>query len=250
MSRLIQMGISWQAQAKTQMSDIPPAAFGKVAVLFGGRSAERAISLRSGQCVLEALLRQGVDAHAVDPHPIALLTEKLQGGGFDRAFIVLHGPEGEDGVIQGYCQMLGIPFTGSGVASSALAMDKARAKLVMDGFHLPTPPFGVVHSLEQAQEIAQKIGFPVSVKPIYEGSSIGVSRVNALAEMPGAYATARAYGDVMVEKWIVGRDLSVSVVGDQAFPPLEVKAHNQFFDFAAKYESTETEFLCPAATHT
>lgn len=244
MSKLMQNAVSW-VERPQQKSSIPPEAFGKVAVLFGGRSAEREISLRSGQSVLDALIRQGVNAHPIDPRE--RLTEQLQAGAFDRAFIVLHGPEGEDGVIQGYLQMLGIPFTGSNVASSALTMDKARAKLVMDGFHIPTPPFGVAHTVEQAHEIAQKLGFPVSIKPIFEGSSIGVSRVNNVDELPQAYDMARAYGEVMVEKWIIGRDLSVSVVGDQTFSPLEVKAHNAFFDFAAKYESKETEFICPAA---
>lgn len=223
---------------------MPPSDFGKVAVIFGGRSAEREVSLKSGQCVLDALQRQGVDAHPIDPdHRFATV---MQAGDFDRAFIVLHGPEGEDGVIQGCLQMLGIPYTGSNVASCALAMDKVRAKLVLDGLGIATPTFGLAYDLAHATEIAEKIGSTVAVKPVYEGSSIGISRVDTLAELPKAYEMAKQYGDVMVEEWITGRDISVSVVGDFAFPPLEVRAHSRFFDFSAKYESKQTEFLCPA----
>lgn len=232
-------------QKKTlEKIDVSPTAFGKVAVIFGGRSSERAVSLKSGQSVLDALLRKGVDAHPIDPDNH--LAAVIQAGKFDRAFIVLHGPEGEDGVIQGCLQMLGIPYTGSGVASSALAMDKVRAKLVMDGLGIKTPPFGVAYDYANACEIAEQVGFPVAVKPIYEGSSIGVSRVDAVVDMQKAYDMAKQYGDVMVEHWITGRDLSVSVVGDCAFPPLEVRAQDRIFDYVAKYESNETQFLCPA----
>lgn len=235
---------SHHPQSRPDLIDVAPAAFGKVAVIFGGRSAERAISLKSGRAVLDALLNRHVDAHALDPDEN--FAEALKLGNFDRAFIVLHGPEGEDGVIQGCLQMMGIPFTGSGVAGSALAMDKIRAKLVMDGLNIPTPPFGLAYDFKHACELAEQLGFPVAVKPVYEGSSIGVTKATQPADMQSAYDEAKKYGDVMVEKWIEGRDLSLSVVGDAAFPPVEARAKTGFFNFVAKYESKETQFLCPA----
>lgn len=218
--------------------------FGKVAVLFGGRSSERVISIQSGENILNALLRQGVDAHGIDPDQH--LAHKLVDGKFDRAFIALHGKEGEDGVVQGLLQMLGIPFTGSGVAASALAMDKARAKLVMNSLRVPTPIFGVAKNVDHAKEIAQKIGFPVSVKPVAEGSSIGVTRVANAGDLSAAFAIAAKYGDVIVEKWIDGMDFFVSVLGDKVLPSVAVRPAGGFYDFEAKYESDETQYLCPA----
>lgn len=219
-------------------------AFGKVAVLLGGRSAERAISLQSGQNILEALLRKGVDAHPIDPDEHLIQT--LMTGRFDRVFIALHGKEGEDGIIQGFLQMLGIPYTGSGVAASALAMDKARAKLVMNGLDIPTPPFGVAKTLEQANQLAKKIDFPLSVKPVAEGSSIGVTRVSCLAELPSAFAKAAQYGDVIVEKWVDGKDYFVTVLGEKVLPSVEVHTQSAFYDYEAKYESEATRYLCPS----
>lgn len=223
----------------SQMSE-----FGKVAVLFGGRSSEREISMQSGQNILAALLRQGIDAHGIDPDQH--LAQKLIEGKFDRAFVALHGKEGEDGVIQGLLQMLGIPFTGSGVAASALAMDKARAKLVMHGLRIPTPAFGIAKTAEQAQSIAQKVGFPVCVKPVSEGSSIGVTRVNQGNEISNAYEKAAQYGDVIIEKWIEGKNLTVAVVGETVMPSIEIRTSSEFYDFNAKYESEETQYICPA----
>lgn len=219
--------------------------FGKVAVLLGGRSAERAISLQTGENIVESLKRQGVDAHPVDPADDNF-HQVMQVGQFDRAFIALHGAGGEDGVIQGFLETLGIPYTGSGVAASALAMDKARAKLVMNALEVPTPPFGMAKTFEQAKELAKKIDFPLSVKPVSEGSSIGVTRVASLEALPEAFAKAAQYGDVMVEKWIDGRDLTVGIVGDQILPSLEVQAPGPFYDYEAKYESNATQYLCPA----
>lgn len=219
-------------------------AFGKVAVLLGGRSSERVISLQSGQNILEALLRQGVDAHPIDPDENFVQT--IANGRFDRAFIALHGKDGEDGVIQGVLQMLGIPYTGSGVAASALAMDKPRAKLVMYGLDIPTPPFGVAKTLEQANQLSKKIPFPLSVKPVAEGSSIGVTRVATLSELPSAFAKAAQYGDVIIEQWIDGKDYFVSVLGDKVLPSVEVHTQSAFYDFEAKYESDATQYLCPS----
>lgn len=219
-------------------------AYGKVAVIYGGRSSERAISLQSGENILNALKQQGVDAHGIDVDQH--LAKRLVDGKFDRVFIALHGKEGEDGVIQGLLQMLEIPYTGSGVAASALAMDKARAKLVMDGLQIATPVFGVAKNRDSANEIAQKIGFPVSVKPVAEGSSIGVTRVANESGIAAAYLKAAQYGDVIVEKWIDGKDFFVSILGDRVLPSVEVHTPGGFYDYQAKYESHETKYLCPA----
>ncbi|MBS0288119.1 MAG: D-alanine--D-alanine ligase [Proteobacteria bacterium] len=221
-----------------------PKAYGKVAVLYGGRSSERAISLQSGENILHALLDQGVDAHGVDVDEY--LAKRLIDEKFDRVFIALHGKEGEDGVVQGLIQVLGLPYTGSGVAASALAMDKARAKLVMNGLKIPTPVFGVAKNPQMAQEIALKIGFPISIKPVAEGSSIGVTRVAKEADILVAFDKAARYGDVIVEKWIDGKDFFVSILGDTVLPSVEVHTTGGFYDYQAKYESEETQYLCPA----
>lgn len=218
--------------------------FGKVAVLYGGRSSERAISLQSGENILASLRQQGVDAHGIDPDEH--LIENLLKGKFTRAFIALHGKEGEDGVIQGLLTMLGIPFTGSGVAASALAMDKARAKLVMHGLRVPTPIFSVAKDVQHAKEIALKIGFPVSVKPIAEGSSLGVTRLENLTHLSKAYHHAAQYGGVMIEKWIDGKDFFVTILGNQVLPSVKVQTTSAFYDYSAKYESDATQYLCPA----
>ncbi len=220
--------------------------FGKVAVLLGGRSPERAISLQTGEEILSALLRQGVDAHPIDPDES--LTQKLLEGKFDRVYIALHGKEGEDGVIQGVIQMLGLPFTGSGVAASALAMDKAKAKLVMRGLGVSTPIFGVAKTLEKASEIAKNIGFPVAVKPNDAGSSLGVTRVVNAEMLPKAFIEAQAVNgsDVIVEKWIEGREFFVGIIGDKVLPSIEVQVSGEFFDYHAKYESENTKRFCPS----
>ncbi len=228
----------------TSLLSFEPGAFGKVAVLMGGRSAEREVSLDSGRNILEALLAKGIDAHAIDPDET--LAERLITGKFTRVFIALHGKEGEDGVVQGLLHMLGLPYTGSKVAASALSMDKARAKLVFDGLGIPTPIFGVARTLEQATELALEIGFPVSVKPVSEGSSIGVTRLSSLENLPEAFAQARAYGEVIIEKWIDGKDFFVSIVGNQVFPSVEVHSPDGFYDYQAKYKSDRTVYHCPA----
>jgi len=218
--------------------------FGKVAVLFGGTSSEREISLISGQNILAALLRSGVDAHGIDSSEN--VAQKLIDGKFSRAFVALHGKDGEDGVIQGLLQMLGIPYTGSGVAASALAMDKARAKLVMHGLRIPTPTFGVAKTLAQAQAIVQKMGFPVCVKPVAEGSSIGVTRVTQSSDLNSAFTLAASYGDVIIERWVEGKNLTVAIVDDTVLPSIEIRTISEFYDFNAKYESEETQYICPA----
>ncbi len=221
-----------------------PGEFGKVAVLFGGRSAERSVSLESGQACLEALLRQGVDAHPVDPDEY--LSKTLEAGQYDRAFIMLHGKEGEDGVIQAVLEMIGIPYTGSRVAASALAMDKARSKLVMHALDIPTPIFGVANSISEAQYLVETMGLPVSVKPISEGSSLGVSCVTDLKQLPNAFTRAAQYGGVIVEKWVEGTEFFVSILGDEVLPAVSVKPASGFYDFNAKYASDQTEYFCPS----
>lgn len=221
-----------------------PKDFGRVAVLYGGRSTERAVSLQSGENVLKALKKQGVDAHGIDVDD--KLIEKLTKGNYARAFIVLHGKEGEDGVVQGLLHMLDIPYTGSKVAASALAMDKARAKLVMHSLQIPTPVFGVAKNEKQAHALAHKIGFPVSFKPVAEGSSIGVTRVENDHQIHEAYEKAAVFGDVVVEKWIDGVDFFVSVLGDKVLPSVEVHPAGGFYDYQAKYESEKTQYFCPS----
>lgn len=229
---------------RTTQNPLKTSEFGKVAVLFGGSSSEREISLQSGQNILNALLRKGVNAYGIDSSQD--VAQKLVEGQFSRAFVALHGKDGEDGVIQGLLQMLGIPYTGSKVAASALAMDKARAKLVMHGLKIPTPEFGVAKTLKQAEAIGEKIGFPVCVKPVAEGSSIGVTRVNHASDLHSAYAKAANYGDVIIEKWIEGKNLTVAIVNETVFPSIEIRTNSEFYDFNAKYESEETQYICPS----
>ncbi len=168
------------------------ARFGKVAVLFGGTSAEREVSLKSGRAVLAALLRQGVDAHGVDVVDNTIL-EKLRSGGFARVFIVLHGRGGEDGVIQGALETLGLPYTGSGVLGSALGMDKVRTKQIWQAAGLPTPKFLVLESASDLGRVEAELGFPVMIKPAHEGSSIGMSKVECAADLPAAWQSAMQY---------------------------------------------------------
>lgn len=241
---LFQKKIASQNITQNLLKPYKPQDFGKVAVLFGGRSAERSISLESGQTCLEALLRQGVDAHPVDPD--SALSQTLKSGQYDRAFIMLHGKEGEDGVIQATLEMLGIPYTGSKVAASALAMDKARSKLVMHALDLPTPIFGIAHSIEEAKYLVEKIGLPVSVKPISEGSSLGVTYLQESAQLGNAFTRAAQYGGVLIEKWIEGTEFFVSILGHEVLPIVSVKPESGFYDFDAKYASEQTQYFCPS----
>lgn len=223
--------------------------FGKVAVLFGGTSAERAVSLDSGNAVLQALLRKGIDAYPIDTLGVEGeddFIDQLKKGDFDAAFIVLHGTHGEDGTVQGLLELLGIPFTGSAVAASALSMDKVRSKFIFQTLNLPTPPFAVAASFECAERIAQTIGFPVSVKPTKQGSSVGVSRVTQLSELLAAFNLAAQYGEVMIEKWIDGSDFFVTVVDSEVYPSVQVTLKTGFYSYEAKYESNETQYTCPA----
>ncbi len=219
--------------------------FGKVAVLLGGKSAEREVSLKSGSMVLVALRRRGVDAHAFDPAERgldALIEER-----FERAFIVLHGRFGEDGTMQGILDWLGIPYTGSGVLGSALAMDKVRAKLLWQASGLPTPPYEVLEAGGDFGAVAARLGLPLMVKPVSEGSSIGMSKVRAAAALDEAYALAVNYDrSVIAEKFIEGAELTAGIVGEEPLPLIRLETPRDFYDYEAKYVADDTRYIVPS----
>ncbi len=219
--------------------------FGKVAVLLGGLSAEREVSLKSGKAVLEGLLARGVDAHAVDVgRDIAAV---LSNGEFDRAFNVLHGPGGEDGSMQALLGFLNIPYCGSGVAASALAMDKVRAKWVWQANKLSTPDFMLIESEADLNKIPERFTFPVAIKPVHEGSSVGVSKVKSANELKAAYELAKKYNDeVMVEQWIIGSEYTVTMIADEAYPSIKIETPREFYDYTAKYLEKTTIYSCPS----
>jgi len=220
---------------------------GKVAVMFGGTSAERDVSLRSGAAVLKALQNQGIDAHAFDPKEQDIA--ELKTLGFTRVFIVLHGRGGEDGTMQGALQLAGLPYTGSGVLGSALAMDKIRCKFLFSAHGLPTAPFVVAvkgEAIDHSAVIA-KLNGKVMVKPANEGSSIGMSAATNADELKTALELAFQYDEaVLVEQWIQGREFTVSMLDGQALPVIEMRTPRAFYDYEAKYQSNSTEYLCPA----
>ena len=216
--------------------------FGKVAVLFGGRSAEREVSLRSGSRVLAALQRQGVDAHAFDP--AARRLDEL--GAFDCAFIALHGRYGEDGTIQGALELMGIPYTGSGVMASALGMDKWRSKLLWRAAGVPIPDYLLLDGASDLSAAAVELGLPLFVKPAREGSSIGISKVYHLGDLDAAYATAARYDSLVIaERGILGGEYTAAILGDQALPIIKIEAGKDFYDYEAKYLRDDTTYLCP-----
>ena len=220
-------------------------AFGKVAVLFGGKSAEREVSLKSGAAVLAALQRSGVDAHAFDPaeHDLHELKEQ----GFDRAFIALHGRFGEDGTVQGALELMGIPYTGSGVLASALAMDKFRTKLVWQAMNLPVPDFTLLTADSDWNAVVKKLGLPLFVKPANEGSSVGISKVKTVADLPAAYAEAAKHDTVVIaEKFIGGGEYTAAILGGQALRVIKIVPANEFYDYEAKYLRNDTQYLCPS----
>lgn len=221
-----------------------PKEFGKVAVLFGGGSAEREISLISGRAVLAALKRRGIDATGVDPReePLTSLIER----GFDRAFIVLHGPGGEDGTAQGALEFLGLPYTGSGVMGSALAMDKLRTKRLWLGAGLPTPDFRILRQDSDWNAIVTELGLPLMVKPAREGSSIGISKVDAVDDLPEAYGRAKALDPLVIaERYIKGGEYTAPLLGGQALPLIKLETPRAFYDHQAKYFDDQTRYVCP-----
>jgi D-alanine-D-alanine ligase len=219
--------------------------FGKVAVLMGGQSAEREISLMSGSAVLAALKRRGIDAHAFDPAEQPL--ENLRAQGFDRAHIALHGRFGEDGTVQGALELLGVPFTGSGVMASALAMDKWRTKLIWLAVGISTPRHRMLSRDTDWQAVVKELGLPLVVKPTHEGSTIGLSKVAAAADLPAAYAfAARHDSDVIAEEFIDGEELTAAIIRDTALPLVRIEAPGGLYDYQAKYFSDETRYFCPS----
>ena len=221
-------------------------AFGRVAVLMGGSSAEREVSLDSGRNVLVALQARGVDAHSVDGIPE--LVDALVHGKFDRVFNILHGNKGggEDGVLQGLLEAFEVPCTGSGVLGTALAMDKIRTKQVWMSMGLPTPRFVRLSAGEELRSAALDLGLPVFVKPSSEGSSVGVARVTDEAAIDAAIRIAREYGgEMLMEQMIVGDELTVGVLGDVALPSIRIVPKGEWYDYNAKYVADDTQYLCP-----
>jgi len=224
---------------------VNPVDFGKVAVLMGGLSAEREISLRSGASVLAALRRQEIDAHGVDVgHDIVSV---LLEGQFDCAFIALHGRRGEDGVIQGVLETLNIPYTGSGVLGSALSMDKVRSKQVWQAVDLPTPAFAVLNDDSDWSAVVNVLGLPLAVKPVHEGSSLGAARVEHLEHLEPAWRDAVEFdAAVMVEPWVIGEEYTVGILGDEALPVIRLETSREFYDYEAKYNADDTRYHCPS----
>jgi D-alanine-D-alanine ligase len=218
--------------------------FGKVAVLMGGNSSEREISLKSGDAVLQSLLRSGVDAHAVDPAKDDLL--QIRESGFDRAFIILHGRGGEDGVIQGALEAIGLPYTGTGVMGSALGMDKLRSKQLWQGAGLSTPAYKVLDGDSDFEQVAREIGLPMIVKPATEGSSIGMSKVMKAEALSSAWQKAAENGaDVLAEHWVDGAEYTAAILQGEALPLIRVETAREFYDFEAKYQSDDTAYISP-----
>lgn len=219
--------------------------FGKVAVLMGGRSAEREISLQSGEAVLAGLLRSGVDAHAFDPAGQGL--EELLHQGFKRVFIALHGRFGEDGTIQGVLEWIRIPYTGSGVMASALAMDKWRTKMIWQAAGILSPRYAVLQPDSDFSAIAQTLGLPLIVKPAREGSTIGLSKVHRGEELEAAYRLAAQHDSLVIaEEFIAGQELTVAILGDMALPIVRIEIAGELYDYEAKYFSNATQYFCPS----
>jgi D-alanine-D-alanine ligase len=219
--------------------------FGKVAVLLGGDSSEREISLLSGNAVLAALQRRGVDAYAFDPSVVPV--QSLVDGKFDRAWIALHGPGGEDGLMQGALEWLGIPYTGSGVLASALTMDKLKTKRVVMGGGYAAPEYAVLSSPADLPGALASIGLPLMVKPASQGSSVGITKVKAPGEFQRAYAEARAVDPIVfAEAFISGDEYTIGVLQNQALPSIRIQPATEFYDYQAKYFRNDTQYHCPS----
>lgn len=229
----------------SSMPNIQAETFGKVAVLMGGWSAERDVSLNSGAAVLKALRNKNIDAHKIDIQRKTIFDE-LKKGDFDRVFIVLHGQGGEDGVIQSVLEILDLPYTGSGVLASALAMDKLRCKELLQGAGLPTPSYMKLDKDTDLDYVAAMLGFPLMVKPSLEGSSIGMSKVDENSQLTKAYELAIGYGDnVLAEQWVHGKEYTVAILGRTALPVIRLETKRDFYDYKAKYVDDDTLYHCP-----
>jgi D-alanine-D-alanine ligase len=219
--------------------------FGKTAVLLGGDSSEREISLLSGHAVLAALKRRGVDAHAFDPlnQPI----QALRSEGFDRVWIALHGPGGEDGAMQGALEWIGMPYTGSGVLASALTMDKLKTKRVVVGAGYAAPEYAVLSREADLPAALAHIGLPMMVKPASQGSSVGMTKVKAAAELPRAYTEARAIDPIVfAEAFVTGDEYTVSILQGEVLPSIRILPATEFYDYQAKYFRNDTQYFCPS----
>ena len=226
------------------MTKTDPSSFGKVAVLMGGTSAERDVSLNSGAAVLAALKSRGIDAHELDVGADVLT--RLEQGQYARAFIALHGRGGEDGTIQGALEIMGLPYTGSGVMASALAMDKLRTKLLWVGEGLPTPKFRVLDESSDIDAIVSELGLPLFVKPSREGSSIGVTRVNDVAQLQSAYEAAKKFdSEIIVESCVTGKEYTAAILGQTPLPLIRLETPHEFYDYDAKYKADNTGYHIP-----
>ncbi len=221
-----------------------PKSFGRVAVLMGGTSAEREVSLKSGAAVHAALERRGVETVAIDAGEQVI--RQIEQSGCDRVFIALHGRGGEDGVIQGALETMGMPYTGSGVLASALGMDKLRTKRIWQGAGLPTPDCAQLNDGFDAEDIVARLGLPLIIKPVHEGSSIGMSKVDTADALETAWRQAARYdSEVIAEQWIDGNEYTVAIVAAEALPAICLQTPHSFYDYAAKYQADTTEYLCP-----
>ena len=221
----------------------------KIAVLLGGTSAEREVSLNSGKAVLEALLSQGYDAHPIDPKEYNVAN--LKKDGFHRVFNILHGRGGEDGTMQGLLEQIGLPYTGCGVMASALTMDKMRTKMLWKAFGLPVADMEVVtretFAELDAQSVVEKLGLPLMVKPSLEGSSVGLTKVKAVDELKSAVEYALKFDNtILIEEWLAGDELTVPVLDSQVLPAIRIVPEGEFYDYNAKYISDNTQYFCPA----
>lgn len=224
--------------------DVDVKKFGKVAVLMGGLSAEREISLLSGNAVLNALQSKGVDAHGIDVDEN--IVQQLASDNYQTAFIVLHGRGGEDGSMQGLLELMSMPYTGSGVMASSLAMDKLKTKQIWLAMGLPTPDFRIIDSPKSCQQALDELSLPLIIKPVLEGSSIGMSKVECEEEMLPAWQKAQQCGGIVIaESWVEGEEYTAAMLDDQVLPMIKLKTTHKFYDYDAKYETNDTQYICP-----
>jgi D-alanine-D-alanine ligase len=236
------MRLQYDRTALRKVTD--PKEFGRVAVLLGGDSTEREISLLSGNAVLASLERRGVNAEGFDPKDKALPT---LAGNFDRVWIALHGPGGEDGTLQGALEYLGVPYTGSGVMGSAIGMDKLRTKRLAHAVGVATADYMVLRGEQDFEIAVERLGVPMIVKPATQGSSVGMSKVQTAAELPAAYAAAaRIESSVFAEPWITGKEYTVAVLQNRALPSIRIETPKAFYDYEAKYFRDDTRYFCPS----
>ena len=237
------MHLAYDPQALQRVTDAHD--FGRVAVLLGGDSSERAISLLSGNAVLAALVRRGVDAHAFDPKARAL--SQLIDARFDRVWIALHGPGGEDGTLQGALEFMGVPYTGSGVMGSAVGMDKLATKRLAQSIGVATADFVVLRGPDDFDSALERLGLPMIVKPATQGSSVGMTKVERAADLAAAYQAAVALEtSVFAEPWITGGEYTVAILKARALPSIRIETPRTFYDYEAKYFRSDTRYLCPS----